>query len=404
MVFLFVDPTKLGENCTDQTSFEFKNNLKFVFKDEQKFYYTNGLMAHLDGKYGDILCDIRSIETRVLSNLQEILQKFSYVYNQLFDLCAEIDVCLAYAYASMEYNYVKPVISPDRAESFIYAQRSRHPLMELSNSTYVPNDIYSGTMPKHFQRQRASNELQAFKLKVITGPNACGKTVYMKQVALLVYMCYIGSYVPADYACLGDIDRIHTRINSTTTSASHMSTFFVDLQQVCNALNAYTYKSLMIIDEFGKGTHSSDGPLLLAAFIRFLMRFDHKLPHAFISTHYQEILRDNILRANMHTTSVDVEYLSFEYMQQLPEANNAAIVYLYNLKPNSVAYSSCAIDVAQSVGIKNSIICRARHILDIIKSNKKIQALYTIDTNRTLAEYVLEQDDFDQFDKKKKFS
>jgi DNA mismatch repair protein MSH5 len=343
-------------------------------------------MAYLNNRYGDIASDIRNIENKILTNLQEVLHGFGYVYNNLIDLCAEIDVCLAFANIAVEYNYVRPVISADKSDTFIYARKSRHPLVEIFTSSYVPNDICTGRVPERYVNCNPSKNVQA-KLKIITGPNACGKTIYMKQVALLAYMCYIGSYVPAEYACIGDFDRIYTRINSSSNVSMHMSTFFIDLKQVCTALNSYTSKSLMVVDEFGKGTHSTDGPVLLAAFIRYLLKFDEKAPHALISTHYHEIFRENLLRAHLQS-DVDIEYLSFEYMKESNEKSNTGLVYLYKLKTDSVAHTSCAIDVAQSVGIKASIVNRARQILEAIGSNKNIQSLSTDETNKKLFEYV----------------
>jgi DNA mismatch repair protein MSH5 len=133
-----------------------------------------------------------------------------------------------------------------------------------------------------------------FRSKILTGPNASGKTIYVKQVGLLVYMSMIGSFVAAKEAELGDFDRIYTRLSSIECISLQMSSFSIDLKQLSDALNGATRRSLVLIDELGRGTELVDGQALVAATIRFLVsrRFptaSHS-PHVYLITHFYDIL------------------------------------------------------------------------------------------------------------------
>lgn len=153
---------------------------------------------------------------------------------------------------------------------------SRHPLQELTVPAYVPNDTFlvggSGPDPTDFQKIQAENHeataglfqstadseiMEGPSMLIMTGPNYSGKSVYLKQVALIVFMAHVGCFVPADRATVGLTDKILTRIATRETVSRFQSAFMIDLQQVALAMTLTTNRSLVIIDEFGKGTDSS---------------------------------------------------------------------------------------------------------------------------------------------------
>ena len=225
-----------------RTEFEFLNELKFVFKSNSQYYYKNTRMISLDQQFGDISSDINDLEAELMDQLQEEFIKCSHYYANMIDFCSELDTLLAFGLVAREYNYTKPHYERKLNETFINISEGRHPLVEIYKDNammFIPNDTQSGCSG-------------ADKIKLITSPNASGKTIYLKQIGLIVFMSLIGSYVPAREACIGDIDRIFTRINSTDSITEGQSTFSADVKQIGEALNSSTSKSLILIDEFGK--------------------------------------------------------------------------------------------------------------------------------------------------------
>ena len=190
-------------------------------------------------------------------------------------------------------------------------------------------------------------------------------------------MSYLGSFVPAEYAFIGDFDRIYTRLNSNDSVSLSMSTFSIDLKQISEAINNYTHKSLILIDEFGKGTQSNDGTALFASVIRFILRGSSYLPHVFITTHFHEVLNNDLLKVENRTNAID--YLTFDYMYETGKSNEKNIVHLYNLKKD-ISKSSHAIDIAHKTGINSSIIARANDILNIKRQAKNFHSLQTEET------------------------
>lgn len=152
---------------------------------------------------------------------------------------------LSFGVAAREHNYVRPLIN----ESGEYCiEQGRHPLQELIVDSYIANDFYSGP--------------NFGNIHVITGPNASGKSVFIKQTALIIFLAHLGSFVPVKKASISLTDRIFTRIRTMESVSVHLSTFFIDINQMTTALNFATEKSLIVIDEFGKGTLNADGKLI----------------------------------------------------------------------------------------------------------------------------------------------
>ena len=320
------------------------------------------------------------MESKIIENLQNEFVKNSHYFSNAIDFCAELDCLMAYAMIALEFDYVKPNLCFDPIDergnmtrSFIWAREARHPLFEIimQDLIFVPNDIHTGAVPD--ERGRA---LDSEKIKVITSPNASGKTVYLRQVGLLVYMAMIGSYVPATEATIGDFDRIFTRINSNESISLRMSTFSIDIQQMSDALNGSTYKSLILVDEFGKGTQACDGQALLAAIIRhWLNEPVENLPHVFIATHFYEMFQDAMAARLFSQNHSRIQYLTFDCLhnnqeepdiQDINNNSTSKLTFLYQLKPG-LTESSYAINIAQSVGLPDEVISRAIELFNLIK-------------------------------------
>ncbi|XP_047455392.1 mutS protein homolog 5 isoform X2 [Mugil cephalus] len=227
----------------DKEDFEIEG-LDFMFLSEDRLHYRSQRTRELDELLGDLHCDIRDMETAVMTQLQNtILEKSASLYKVL-DLIAELDCLIAMSSASQEYNYTSPKLTSCRK---ITITQGRHPLLELCSPMFVANS---------FQSSESEG-----RVKIITGPNSSGKSIYIKQVGLIVFMALIGSDVPAKEAEVGLVDGIFTRMQSRESVSLGLSTFMVDLNQMAQALNNSTGNSLVLIDEFGKGTNTLPGHL-----------------------------------------------------------------------------------------------------------------------------------------------
>lgn len=171
-----------------------------------------------------------------------------------------------------DHNYVKPEMIKAHA---IEIKRGRHPLRELTGN-YVANDTLSTD--------------ESSLIKILTGPNACGKTVYMKQIALIVFLAHIGCYVPAESAIIGIVTHILTQMPSMESIAENASSFLINLRQTNDILYSSTPNCLIIMDEFGKGTTELDAMALLTAIITSFIERKNYCPHIFVATHIHRVV------------------------------------------------------------------------------------------------------------------
>ncbi|XP_008573262.1 PREDICTED: mutS protein homolog 5 isoform X3 [Galeopterus variegatus] len=254
--------------------------LDFMFLSEEKLHYRSARTKELDALLGDLHCEIRDQETLLMYQLQCQVLARAAVLTRVLDLASRLDVLLALASAARDYGYSRPQYSPQLLG--VRIQNGRHPLMELCARTFVPN----------------STECSGDKgrVKIITGPNSSGKSIYLKQVGLITFMALVGSFVPAEEAEIGAVDAIFTRIHSCESISLGLSTFMIDLnQQVAKAVNNATEQSLVLIDEFGKGTNTVDGLALLAAVLRHWLALGSMCPHIFVATNFLSLVQLQLL-------------------------------------------------------------------------------------------------------------
>lgn len=253
---------------------------------------------------------------------------------------AVLDVLVSLANVAADNRYVRPEVN---LSTVIRLKDSRHPVVEalLNDTPFVPNDVYLDSAGE--------------RVAIITGPNMAGKSTYMRQVALIVLMAQMGSFVPASSATIGVVDSIFTRVGASDDLASGQSTFMVEMSEVANIVKSATSKSLLILDEIGRGTSTFDGMSIARAVLEYCA--DHKKLGAktLFATHYHELTVMQDLLDGVKNYSIAVKKRGDD------------ITFLRRIIPGG-ADDSFGIEVAKLAGLPNSIISRAKEILKELES------------------------------------
>lgn len=251
---------------------------------------------------------------------------------------AELDVYGTFAFNAERNNYCMPIVSKEQG---LEIKNGRHPVIEeiSISQNFVPNDC-------------EMNDDSKFLL--ITGPNMGGKSTYLRQVALIVLMAQIGSYVPADSAKIGIVDRIFTRVGASDNLVAGESTFMVEMQEAAFILNHATERSLIILDEVGRGTSTYDGVSIAWAITEFI--HDQIGAKTIFATHYHELieLADKLAKAKNMSVAVR-------------ENSEEGVVFLYKVIEGGVD-KSYGIEVAKLAGLPSEIIGRARGVLEDLET------------------------------------
>ncbi|XP_004415303.1 PREDICTED: mutS protein homolog 5 isoform X1 [Odobenus rosmarus divergens] len=333
-------------SMAEASDFEIEG-LDFMFLSEEKLHYRSARTKELDALLGDLHCDIRDQETLLMYQLQCQVLARAAVLTRVLDLAARLDVLLALASAARDYGYSRPRYSPQLIG--VRIQNGRHPLMELCARTFVPNSAECGG--------------DRGRVKVITGPNSSGKSIYLKQVGLITFMALVGSFVPAEEAEIGAVDAIFTRIHSCDSISLGLSTFMIDLnQQVAKAVNNATKQSLVLIDEFGKGTNTVDGLALLAAVLRHWLALGPTCPHIFVATNFLSLVQLQLLPQGPL-----VQYLTMEACEDGDD-----LVFFYQVC-EGIAKASHASHTAAQAGLPDQLLTRGKEVSDLIRSGKPIK-------------------------------
>ncbi|XP_037375313.1 mutS protein homolog 5 isoform X1 [Talpa occidentalis] len=334
-------------SMVEASDFEIEG-LDFMFLSEEKLHYRSARTKELDALLGDLYCDIRDQETLLMCQLQCQVMARATVLTRVLDLASRLDVLLALASAAREYGYSRPRYSSQHFG--VRIQNGRHPLMELCARTFVPNSAECGG--------------DKGRVKVITGPNSSGKSIYLKQVGLITFMALVGSFVPAEAAEIGAVDAIFTRIHSCESVSLGLSTFMIDLNQVAKAVNNATQQSLVLIDEFGKGTNTVDGLALLAAVLRYWLALGPMCPYIFVATNFLSLVQLQLLPPGPL-----VRYLTMETCE---DGND--LVFFYQVC-EGVAKATHASHTAAQAGLPDKLIARAKEVSDLIRSGKSIKPI-----------------------------
>ena len=255
-----------------------------------------------------------------------------------------VDVYVSLASLAKEDNYTKPIMTED---GIIEIKDGRHPVVEanLINESFIPNDTYLDNDKEH--------------LLIITGPNMSGKSTYLRQTALIVLLAQIGSFVPASSARISIVDRIFTRVGASDNIARGESTFLVEMNETAYILNRCTNKSLIIMDEIGRGTSTYDGLSIAWAIAEYLVNEENKKAKTLFATHYHELtMLEELDGVKNYKVSVE------EYKDE--------IIFMKKVIEGS-AESSYGIYAAKIAGAPNKVIKRASEILKKLENEASVQ-------------------------------
>ncbi len=302
---------------------------------------------------------LKEYESRILNARERIGELESGIFRQvcaqvaadgrrllaLAAAVASIDVHLALAEAAARYGYCRPELSES---SEIVIRDGRHPSVERALAgAFVPNDA-------HLSNDDA-------QIILLTGPNMAGKSTYLRQVALIVLMAHIGSFVPADSARIGVVDRVFTRVGAQEDIASGQSTFMVEMLETANILHNATPRSLVILDEIGRGTSTYDGMAIARAVVEYLHNRSERAAKTLFATHYHELvaLAQTLPRVRNYNVAVSDE--------------GGKIVFLHRIIPGG-ADRSYGIHVAELAGLPKAVVQRAHDVLAALESSNGRQA------------------------------
>ena len=276
----------------------------------------------------NLFCDIK---LKIKSVVPEL--------NKTADNLASLDAILSLSICSEEYNLVKPELTHER---IIDIKDGRHPVVEIVNKEeYVPNDCLMA---------------DGINTILITGPNMSGKSTYMRQIAIIVIMAQIGSFVPAKSAKLPIIDKIFTRIGASDDLVSGESTFMVEMKEARNAICNATENSLILFDELGRGTATYDGMSLAQAILEYLS--ENINAYTFFSTHYHEL------------TKLDKKFKNIKNVHVTAIEDGENITFLHKIK-NGAVDKSYGIHVARLAKMPKELLTRANTILEEYEANAK---------------------------------
>ena len=297
-----------------------------------------------------IVPELKEYESQVLNARERIEELEKNLYRQV---CAQIslhaeaitrlatgiavvDVIASLAQVAARHRYVRPTINQDNV---IDIRNGRHPVVErhLGTASFVPNDVYL-----------ANDDV---RIVVLTGPNMAGKSTYIRQAAIIVLMAQIGSFVPADEAAIGLVDRIFTRVGLQDDLATGQSTFMVEMVETAAILNQATPRSLVILDEIGRGTSTYDGLSIARSVIEHLHNNPRLGCKSLFATHYHEL-------TELARTLPGVRNFSVAVTEE-----EGRVVFLHRIVPGG-ADRSYGVHVAQLAGLPQAVVSRAWEVLD----------------------------------------
>ncbi|MBQ7489319.1 MAG: DNA mismatch repair protein MutS [Bacteroidales bacterium] len=304
--------------------------------------------------------ELKVLESKILGAEEKIESLEAKLYNELLvslldyvaplqlnaRLVARLDVLLCFATVSMENNYIKPHINEDDA---IKIKNGRHPVIETQlppGERYIANDIY------------LDNEHQ--QIIIITGPNMSGKSALLRQTALIVIMAQIGCFVPAESAEIGLVDKVFTRVGASDSISTGESTFMVEMNETASILNNISSRSLILLDEIGRGTSTYDGVSIAWAIAEYLHEHRRHRAKVLFATHYHEL---NDMAAQFPRIK--------NFHVSVQEVNNK-ILFMRKLEPGGSEHSF-GIHVARMAGMPQQVLNRADEILKDLEQSRADQ-------------------------------
>lgn len=284
---------------------------------------------------------IAAIENELFTALRNEIAKFTNVVMQVAQAIAQIDCLSALSAVAQQHHYIRPTVDNS---ALLHISEGRHPVIEALSmcEKFIPNDSLLDN--------------QDNRLLIITGPNMAGKSTYIRQVALIVIMAQIGSYVPAKAAHIGIVDKVFTRIGASDDLARGQSTFMVEMTETANILNNATSRSLVILDEIGRGTSTYDGISIAWAVAEHLLLTEGRTAKTLFATHYWELTKLESKIPGVVNYNVAVHESSDH------------IVFLRKIVRGGTD-KSYGIHVARLAGLPGGVIARAKEILVHLEEN-----------------------------------
>lgn len=300
--------------------------------------------------------ELKELESKILGAEDKILEIEAKLYNELtismmdyipmiqLDafLVAKLDILLCFAEISVENHYVRPIFESGTA---INIKNGRHPVIEKQlppGESYIANDVY------------LDNDVQ--QIMIITGPNMSGKSALLRQTALIVLMAQIGCFVPAESARLSIVDKIFTRVGASDSLSTGESTFMVEMNETASILNNISNRSLILLDEIGRGTSTYDGVSIAWSIAEFLHEHKNCRAKVLFATHYHEL-------NNMEKQFSRIK----NYHVSVKEINNK-ILFLRKLEVGGSEHSF-GIHVARMAGMPNQVLRRAEEVLQVLENS-----------------------------------
>jgi len=322
--------------------------------------------------------ELKELEEKILNAEEKILKLESRMYDELViataeyiqpvqlnaQLLAQLDCLLSFCELARENGYTRPVLNEGYA---LDIKSGRHPVIEKQlppGEKYIANDVY------------LDNERQ--QIMIITGPNMSGKSALLRQTALIVLMAQMGSFVPAKHATIGLVDKIFTRVGASDNISSGESTFMVEMNETASILNNISNRSLILLDEIGRGTSTYDGISIAWAIAEFLHNHQLYRPKVLFATHYHEL---NEMAATMKRIK--------NYHVSVKEINNK-VIFLRKLAKGGTEHSF-GIHVAQMAGMPAMVTHRASAMLKILEkshSNDGIGKKTSVDTDEMQLSFI----------------
>ncbi len=318
--------------------------------------FTTPELKEYESKILDAQEKIVEIERRLFAELRSAIAAEAKRIRQSALALAEVDVLGCLAHIAALRNYCRPRFDEAEKEEDggdLEIVEGRHPVIELQEQTagndrFVPNDLFLDSSPPRTTRNTPRQNIPRQNIIVLTGPNMGGKSTYLRQAALIVIMAQMGSFVPARAVRLGIVDRVFTRIGASDNVARGRSTFMVEMTETAAILHTATARSLILLDEVGRGTSTYDGLAIAWAAIEYL----HARVHAktLFATHYFELteLAEQLSGVKNYHVSV--------------KETGGSVVFLRRVEPGA-ADRSYGIEVAKLAGLPNEVVVRAREVL-----------------------------------------
>lgn len=284
---------------------------------------------------------IETLEYYLFKELAEEIKKYRDTLQDLGYKIGYLDVVTNLAHVAIKNGYIKPEMTEDSSLEIL---GGRHPIIEklIPAGEFVKNKVLLDE-DKNFV--------------ILTGPNMSGKSTYMKQIALIIIMAHMGSYVPADYAKIGLVDRIFTRIGASDDLMTGQSTFMLEMSEVANILNSATSKSFIILDEIGRGTSTFDGISIATAISEYI--HDNIKAKTIFATHYHELtqLGEKLERAENYRIEVEESDNEIKFLREIVKGG---------------ADKSYGIEVARLAGLPKEILANSKKILKVLEQRKNI--------------------------------